>query len=475
LLSLFPKRALELKGPSKLRITIEQASTHRHHLLGSFEILASTDATARNWSMLDAELQKIHLTAHDKRTAEQQLKLTNFFARNVAATLAPQRAELADLQQKLAALKPETSVPIMRDKEPKARRETFVQLRGNYKSLGDKVTPGVPQVFHPFDLSQADAGGLNRLDLAKWIIDPQNPLTARVWVNRLWESLFGIGIVRTSEEFGSQGDAPTHPELLDWLAMEFMDTGWDNKRMLKLLVTSQTYQQTSQVSESGLANDKDNIWLARGPRVRLSAEMVRDQALAVSGLISTKMHGAPVRPPQPAMGLSAAFGSNTDWKTSEGEDRYRRGIYTTWRRSNPYPSMATFDAPSREVCILRRDSTNTPLQALVTLNDPGFVEAAQALARRVRLHSPDASDDQQRLRIAFEFCASRSPTAEELPMLENLLSLAKQQLSDQPQEAMKLATDPLGPLPPDADTIELAAWTTVCNVLLNLDEVLMKR
>ena len=303
----------------------------------------------------------------------------------------------------------------------------------------------------------------------------QNPLTARVWVNRLWESLFGLGIVRTSEEFGSQGDAPTHPELLDWLACEFSETGWDNKRMLRLLVTSQTYQQTSQVSAEGLAHDKDNIWLARGPRVRLSAEMVRDQALAISGLLSHKMFGAPVRPLQPNMGLKAAFGSDTDWKTSEGEDRYRRGLYTTWRRSNPYPSMATFDAPSREVCTLRRDSTNTPLQALVTLNDPSFVEAAQALARRVRLYLPEATTDQQRLQVAFQLCTSRSATQAELPTLENLLSTAREQLKQNPQDAMKLATDPLGPTPEGAEATELAAWTALCNVLLNLDEVLMKR
>ncbi len=176
-------------------------------------------------------------------------------------------------------------------------------------------------------------------------MDRRNPLTARVWVNRLWESLFGLGIVRTSEEFGSQGDAPTHPQLLDWMACEFMDTRWDLKAMLRLIVTSQTYMQSSQVSAEGLVADRDNVWLARGPRVRLSAEMVRDQALAISGLLSGKMFGPPVRPPQPNLGLKAAFGSDTDWKTSEGEDRYRRGVYTTWRRSNPYPSMATFDAP----------------------------------------------------------------------------------------------------------------------------------
>ncbi|MCA9158565.1 MAG: DUF1553 domain-containing protein, partial [Planctomycetales bacterium] len=317
---------------------------------------------------------------------------------------------------------------------------------------------------------------VDRLALAQWLVDRRNPLTARVWVNRMWESLFGLGLVRTSEDFGAQGDMPTHPELLDWLACELMDVRWGNKRLLRLLVTSQTYRQTSRVTHDAWQQDQDNEWLARGPRVRLSAEMVRDQALSIGGLLSHKMHGAPVRPPQPNLGLKAAFGSDTDWQTSAGEDRYRRGLYTTWRRSNPYPSMATFDAPSREVCILRRDSTNTPLQALVTLNDPAFVEAAQALARRVVLVETDqASDDSTRLQSAFELCTSRAATEAELQSLLGLLDTARQHFADEPAAAKQLSSDPLGPLDSPAQEVELAAWTSVCNVLLNLDEVLMKR
>ena len=202
-------------------------------------------------------------------------------------------------------------------------------------------------------------------------------------MNRFWESIFGIGIVRTSEEFGAQGEPPSHPELLDWLAVEFMQSGWDTKAFLKLLVTSAAYRQSSKVTPELYARDPDNRLLARGPRFRLSAETIRDQAMHVSGLLSRKMFGPPVKPLQPRLGLSAAFGSGTDWETSSGEDRYRRGVYTTWRRSNPYPSMATFDAPNREVCTVRRDRSNTPLQALVTLNDPVYMEASQALARRM--------------------------------------------------------------------------------------------
>ena len=478
LLVAIPKQPVVVERTGKLRVELQHASTHRHHLLGSFEVLVSDDAKARDWSMLTPELQQVHATVASERSADQQVKLAAFFAKHLSPSNDAPRKELADLQKRLSGLKPETSVPILRELESKANRETYVQLRGNYKSLGPKVSAGVPQVFHPLSDAEPprDAASLvNRFELAKWLVDRRNPLTARVWVNRLWESLFGLGIVRSSEEFGSQGDSPTHPELLDWLATEFMDRGWDSKAMLRLLVTSQTYQQTSQVSEESLAADKENIWLSRGPRVRLSAEMVRDQALSISGLLSNKMYGAPVRPPQPNMGLSAAFGSGTDWMTSEGEDRYRRGVYTTWRRSNPYPSMATFDAPSREVCTLRRDSTNTPLQALVTLNDPGFVEAAQALARRVTLHSPDHKSDADRLRAAFELCTSREATLDELNPLARLLEGARQQLAADPEAAKKLATDPIGPLPASVDAVEQAAWTAVCNVLLNLDEVLMKR
>jgi hypothetical protein len=474
LLAVIPKRPVAIERPGKLRLAIAHGSSHRHHLLGSFEVLVSTDTSARDWSMLSSELKQIH--ADKNRSTDEQRKLEKFFAKSLAKSNEDKRKEIAELQKRIAELKPETSVPILREVEAKAKRETYIQLRGNYKSLGPKVTAGVPKVFHSLEPESSEtASAANRLQLAKWLVDRNNPLTARVWVNRLWESLFGLGIVRTSEEFGSQGDAPTHPELLDWLASEFMDSGWDTKFMLKTLVTSQTYQQTSQVTPAGLAVDRENIWLSRGPRVRLSAEMVRDQALAISGLLSSKMFGAPVRPPQPNMGLTAAFGSNTDWMTSEGEDRYRRGVYTTWRRSNPYPSMATFDAPSREVCTLRRDSTNTPLQALVTLNDPGFVEAAQALARRVVLYLPNAKSDADRLQAAFELCTSREATFEELRPLGNLLDRARQELKAVPEAAKQLATEPLGKLPESADAVELAAWTAVCNVLLNLDEVLMKR
>ena len=252
--------------------------------------------------------------------------------------------------------------------------------------------------------------------------------------NRYWETIFGRGIVLTSEEFGSQGELPTHPQLLDWLATELVRNKWNTKHLLRLLVTSATYRQSARVTAERLAADPDNRWLTRGPRVRLSAEMVRDQALAAAGLLSDKMYGPPVKPPQPDMGLKAAFGSSTDWKTSTGEDRYRRGIYTTWRRSNPYPSMATFDAPNREVCTVRRNSTNTPLQSLVTLNDPVYVEAAQSLAR-LALQSSDNTAEQ--ITHAFRRCLLRPPTNAELNALTALYTDNQQQFADHPAEAVR--------------------------------------
>ncbi len=251
-----------------------------------------------------------------------------------------------------------------------------------------------------------------------------------------------------------------------------MDGGWDARALIRTMVTSAVYRQSSQIAGDAAKVDPDNRWLARGPRVRLSAEMVRDQALAVSGLLSKKMYGPPVRPPQPSLGLTAAFGSSTDWETSAGDDRYRRGIYTTWRRSNPYPSMATFDAPNREVCTLRRNATNTPLQSLVTLNDPVFVEAAQALARQAIQHENKIDE---RIDFAFRRCLQRSPHDAELQSLTNLYQDSHARLAGQPEAAMKLATVPLGELPAGIDAVDAAAMTVVGNVLLNLDEMFLKR
>ena len=376
--------------------------------------------------------------------------------------------EVARLRRALNGVKPITTVPVMRDLAADKQRKTQVQRRGNFQDVGAEVTAGVPTVFPALPEGES----VNRLALAKWLVDRRNPLTARVVVNRLWEQIFGTGIVATSEEFGSQGDPPVHPELLDWLAVEFMDSGWDLQHMLKLLVTSAAYRQSSHVTEELIELDPDNRLLARGPRFRMSAEMIRDQALAVSGLLSPKMYGPPVKPMQPKLGVNAAFGSGIDWTTSDGEDKYRRALYTTWRRSNPYPSMATFDAPNREVCTLRRARTNTPLQALVTLNDPVYIEAAQALARKI---IPVDGSTADKAAAAIEWALSRPATSAERERLASLFDAAKAKLASSPENAKKIATVPLGAAPEGAEIVDLAAWTVVANAVLNLDELFMRR
>ena len=411
----------------------------------------------------------------------------------VAPDLVPIRKRLREVDKQLVELKPAT-VPIMREMSAKARRVTKIQHRGNFLDVGKEVTEGTPGVFPPLPAGAPR----NRLTLARWLVDPENPLTGRVIANRYWEQLFGVGIVATSEDFGAQGDAPYHPELLDWLATELVRERWDMKAFLRLLVTSAAYRQSSRVTPELERRDPDNRLLARGPRFRLSAEMVRDQALFVSGLLSDKMYGPSVKPPQPSTGLNAAFGSGIDWQTSTGEDRHRRALYTMWRRSNPYPSMASFDAPNREVCTVRRISSNTPLQALVTLNDPVFVEAAQALAQEIVSQGSSATADARAVLVddrhpaqetvarhvvtiadkvayVFQRCLSRPPQPAEQERLTKLYEQARTRLAAQPEQARKLAFDQVGIPTKKENAAEVAAWTVVANVVLNLDEVLMKR
>jgi hypothetical protein len=344
--------------------------------------------------------------------------------------------------------------------------------KGNYLDPGEEVSPAVLASFHPLPVGTPT----NRLGLARWLVSPDNPLTARVVVNRLWAQLFGVGLVETEEDFGTQGTLPTHSELLDWLACELAQptngVPWDLKRLLKLLVTSATYQQASRVTPERLTKDPRARLLSRYPRRRLEAEAVRDQALALSGLLSPKLGGPSVFPPQPADLWRAAFNGERTYTTSTGEDRYRRGLYTVWRRTVPYPSMATFDAPSRENCTFRRLPSNTPLQAYVTLNDPVFVECAQALGRR--LIKEGGASPQARAAFGLQLCLLRAPEPEQVAALVKLYESEAAAFRARENEARRLATEPLGPLPEGLPAAEAAAWTVVANVLLNLDGVLTK-
>ena len=458
---------VEAPPGSRLVVTLDQSSNLETHVLGKFRLSWTNDTRVAEFARTPAAVLAVLSTKPESRTDAQKQELAKHFV-SIAPELKADRDRLAAVKKQLTDLKPALTVPIMKELAANQRRKTQLQHRGNYLDLGPEVTEGTPAAFPPLP----EGAPLNRLTLAKWLIDPNNPLTTRVIANRFWEQIFGIGIVSTSEEFGSQGDQPFHPELLDWLATELVDRQWDMKSFVKLLVMSAAYRQSSKVTPELFERDPDNRLLARGPRFRLSAEMIRDQALALAGLLSPKLYGPSAKPPQPTSGLSAAFGSSTDWQTSAGEDKFRRGLYTEWRRSNPYPSMSTFDAPNREVCTVRRSRTNTPLQALVTLNDPVYVEAAQALARRIATSGPTVRD---KALFAFRQVTSRNPTDDELNRLVKLFEHSREQLQKQPDRAQQLATEPLGPAPKDADIPELAAWTLVGNVLLNLDEMLMKR
>jgi hypothetical protein len=360
------------------------------------------------------------------------------------------------------------TLPVMEELPKDKHRETFLMVKGNYLSQGDKVDAAVPAAFPPLPAGAP----ANRLGVAQWLVSPDNPLTARVAVNRLWAQLFGAGLVETEEDFGTQGESPGDPELLDWLATEYVRVGWSTKAFLREIITSATYRQSSRLTPEVLAKDPNNRLFSRGPRFRLEAEVVRDQALTLSGLLSRKMHGPSVFPPQPPNLWQAAFNGQRTWATSTGEDRYRRGLYTFWRRTVPYPSMATFDAPSREICTVRRIRTNTPLQAFVTLNDPVFVEAAQALARRVVKEG--GSTPEERAAYALRLCQCRPASAEQVARLVELFSSERAHYRKEADAAKALATEPLGPLPAGMAADELAAWTVVANVLLNMDAVLTK-
>lgn len=464
-LTLIAAKPLEIPDGSTLAITIEQQSGFDSHCLGQFKLSLTADPKAEVWVRTPGPVLEALRVAPAERSAPQATLVAQHYA-SIAPELAPVRKDLAAVQKRLEELKPET-VPVM--KEMATRRTTHVQIRGEFQNLGEEVTSGTPSVFPPLP---ADSP-VDRVALARWLISPDNPLTARVIANRYWEQIFGIGIVATSEEFGAQGDLPSHPELLDWLATELVRQQWDTKAFIKQLVMSAAYRQSSKVSAELYQKDPENRLLARGPRFRINAEALRDQALAVAGLLSPRMYGPPVKPPQPSIGLSAAFGSGIDWQTSMGEDRYRRGIYTTWRRSNPYPSMATFDAPNREVCTIRRGRSNTPLQALVTLNDPVSIEAAQALGRLAITQG--GATTAERATYAFRRTLARPPREEEVARLVTLHDQALARFQQAPDDAKRMATDPLGPAPANTELADLAAWTVVSNVLLNLDETMMKR
>jgi len=459
-------------GGSRLTFRFE----HYHgnsHCVGRFRISVTTERDPQARWPVPPEMRAIVAKERTERTAEETAQLAAYLE-----TASPQIRELAREQirlekrlRELAAQKFTTLV--MQERSDAQPRPSFIHLRGDFLSKGKDVTPGVPAVFPPLP----EGLPANRLALAQWLVDPANPLTARVAANRLWEQCFGTGLVKTSEDFGRQGEAPSHPELLDWLATEFVRGGWNVKALLKQIVMSATYRQDAAADNARLEKDFYNRLLARGPRFRMDAEMIRDHALRVSGLLNGRVGGPSVYPIQvpnlwKEIGFLRPEIGMDEWPVSEGPDLYRRGIYTFWRRVCTYPTFATFDAPSREVCVARRPRTNTPLQALAALNEPTLLEAARVFAQRILTEG--GAQPEAQLDFAFRTCLGRPPTDAERARLAQFLEQQLASFARDPAAAELLLQSGPAERPAALDPARLAAWMMLANVLFNLDETLTK-
>jgi mono/diheme cytochrome c family protein len=438
--------------------------------IGKLRLSASTgDGKGDQWP---AEIAAILRAPAPSRTKAQVTRLHEFYLTR-HPRLESLKKERAKITRELNTLKGPQTLVMQELAEP---RMSHVMNRGNFLDRGESVQPGTPAILHATPATttahESSSRKPTRLDLAQWLTDRDNPLTARVTVNRWWAEFFGRGIVATVEDFGIKGEPPTHPDLLDWLAVELMERGWSMKHIHKLIVLSATYRQSSRLTPELLARDDQNKLYARGPRLRLDAETIRDNALAVAGLLSLKQGGPPVRPYQsPGLWESKVGGDRVTYDVSEGEDAWRRGIYTVWKRSSPYPSFVNFDATARTACTVRRSRSNTPLQALTLLNDPVYVDAARGFAKRVLTDSADASAA-ARLRHAFQLCLTREPTAREIAALDALLQQQLNRYNADPAAAKAIAGRFAAPA--GVSAAEFAAWHAITTALLNLDETITK-
>ena len=429
----------------------------RHYAcsLGRFKISVTTHAGGAEASGLPEEVGRLLQISEAQLTAVQRQTLREQFLLS-APELTSARKEIDQLR------KPPTHpiTLVMRERPPENPRPTFIHKRGEFLLPSERVEAGVLSAVAPFP----DTLPRNRVGFARWLVSSSNPLTARVTVNRQWQAFFARGLVRTTEDFGFQGEVPSHPELLDWLAVEFMKQGWSLKKLHKLIVTSATYQQSSRATPQMLAKDSENRLLARGPSVRLEAEIIRDAALRASGLLSAKMGGPSVYPVQPAGVTEVAYGGS-GWPTSSGEDRYRRSLYTFMKRTAPFAMFNTFDAPTGESCVARRDVSNTPLQALTLLNDVFFVEVSQAMGQLLEAREGSV---EERVRYAFRRCLTRPPSKEEVAMLVKFFEMQKQRFAIGELDAKLIAGE-------GSDNVaERAAWTALARAILNLDEMITK-
>ncbi len=464
---IFGARALPAGSNFMLAGTIREARMHDRALTEQ-EIAASAGAITQQEP--PPVLTALKLEA-SKRTAEQTAQLRDYYLRNVhAATVAALKKPQQDLtaaRERLAYLTNEANHPLqMVSVEMAKPKDAFVLMRGDFQTPGEKVERDVPAFLPKFPADQPR----NRLGLSRWLMQKDQPLVARVQVNRLWQMLFGEGLVRSMGDFGLQGTFPSHPELLDSLALEFIESKWNVKQTLKTILTSRTYRQSSGDARRYAEADPQNKLLWRAPRVRLQAETIRDNALSAAGLLSDKMGGPPVFPWQPN-DYYKGKNNGWPWNLSPGEDLYRRGLYTFWRRTTPYPTFVIFDAPDRAECTFERPRTNTPLQALATLNDPQFVEAARVLAQRLLA---EATGTDQRITLAYRLTLSRPPAARELELMRPFLDEQLTLYRSQPEAAKALATAGRAPRPDSLDPAEHAAWTAFANVMLNLDETITR-
>jgi hypothetical protein len=412
------------------------------------------------------------LQSADKLTAEQRTQAERELARrHTGRTQALQTERDTLWNERLAFIRTLPTTMVM--EEMPTPRQAYVLTRGAYDAHGEKVDAGMPEAL----IAPWPAGApKNRLGLARWFLQPQHPLTARVIVNRFWAQLFGVGLVKTVEDFGTQGEWPSHPEVLDTLARDFIDGGWDVKAFFRRVVLSSTYRQSSEAAPELYARDPENRLLARGPRVRLTSEQIRDQALAVSGLLAEKLGGPSVRPYQPeglykGIVVDAPYPSTT-WELGKGDELYRRSLYTFWKRTVPHPAMLTFDSPDREFCSARRSRTNTPLQALVLWNETGYLEASRKLGERMLKEGGD--DDASRSAFAFRLAVGRTPKPAESEVLTRTFAQLRADYAARPDEAAKLIKVGASPADPKLPAGELAAATGVANLILTLDETITK-
>ena len=454
--------------PVKISVRLNFTSIHAQHQLGKFRLQA-TNSSSPHEAAIPTAIVSILKTSTEKRTAKEKSDLANFFRANHSSDVLIADRSLQKATAERDAFAQQIPTVMVMDEAPQPR-DAFVLLRGQYDKHGERVTAGIPAALPPMPAGTS----ANRLGLARWIVDAKNPLTARVAVNRFWERFFGVGLVKSSENFGSQSDWPSHPELLDWLATEFVRLGWDMKAIQKTIVMSAAYRQSSAVTPALVERDPENRLLARGPRFRVQAEVVRDQALAIAGLLNEKVGGPSVRPYQPE-GIwdeINVYGNLRNYKHDTDGNQYRRSLYTIWKRTSAPPSMTLFDAPGREICVVRRSRTNTPLQALALLNDETYVEASRKLAEKMILEGGNSVED--RIAYAFRRATAREPQSHEVNVLKTGLEQRLVRYRQDVKSAKALVAIGDSKSPPTLDPSELAAYTTTASVILNLDETITK-